>query len=59
VKKDFNYDDLTESQKRKLKEIAIGLGYRIEGTTDEEIREICRSVLKRDDELRKKLDKNS
>lgn len=53
MKKDFNYDDLTESQKRKLKEIAIGLGYRIEGTTDEEIREICRSVLKRDDELRK------
>jgi len=51
-----NYDDLTESQKRKLKEFALSKGYRIEGITDDEVKEFFRSILKRDEELRKKLD---
>ena len=51
-----NYDDLTENQKRKLKEFALSKGYKIEGTTDNEIKEFFRSILKRDEELRKKLD---
>jgi len=50
----IHYDDLSEDQKRKLKELALTMGYRIEGTTDEEMKEICLSVLKRDDEFRKK-----
>jgi len=57
MKKDtLNYDDLTESQKRKLKELALSMGYRIEDTTDDEAKEFYRSILKRDEELRKKLD---
>ena len=55
----LNYDDLTESQKRKLKEIALSMGYKIEGTTDDEVKEFYRSILKRDEKLRKKLDTTS
>jgi len=50
-----NYDDLTENQKIKLKEFALTKGYRIESVTDNEIKEFFRSILKRDEELRKKL----
>jgi len=57
VSKDtLNYDDLTESQKRKVKEFALSKGYRIEGITDDEIKEFFRSILTRNEELRKKLD---
>ena len=52
-----DYDKLTESQKKKLTEIALSLGYRIEGTTDEEVKEYFTRRLKEDDELRKKLGK--
>ena len=51
----LNYDDLTESQKRKVKEFALSKGYRIEGITDDEIKEFFRSILTRNEELRKKL----
>ncbi len=52
----LNYDDLTESQKRKLKEIALSMGYKIEGTTDDEVKEFYRSILERDEKLRKKIE---
>ncbi len=52
-----DYDKLTESQKKKLAEIALSHGYRIEGTTDEEVKEYFTRRLKEDDELRKKLGK--
>lgn len=57
TKDTLNYDDLTESQKKKLAEIALSLGYRIEGTTDEEVKEYYTRRLKEDDKLRKKLGK--
>jgi len=41
----LNYDDLTESQKRKLKEIAVSMGYKIEGTTDDDSKSTLKSVL--------------
>jgi len=48
IKQDtLNYDDLTEEQKTKLKEIALSVGYKIEGTTDDEVKEFYRFMLKR------------
>ena len=41
----LNYDDLTESQKRKLKEIALSMGCKIEGTTDDEVIKYSKSTL--------------
>ena len=55
LKDTLNYDDLTESQKRKVKEFALSKGYRIEGITDDEIKEFFHSILTRNEELRKKL----
>ena len=52
---DISYDELSEYQKKKLGEIAMSLGYRIEGTTDEEVKEYFTRRLKEDDELREKL----
>ena len=52
----IHYDDLTESKKRELKEIALSMGYRIEGTTDDEVKEFYRSILERDEKLRKKIE---
>ena len=52
---ELDYDKLTESQKKKFAEITLSLGYRIEGTTDEEVKEYFTRRLKEDDELRKKL----
>jgi len=55
---DITYDKMTDDQKKKLGEIALSLGYRIEGQqTDEEIKEFFTRRLKEDDELRKKLAK--
>ena len=53
---EIDYDKLTESQKQILKEFALTKGYRIEGTTDEEVKEFFTSILKRDEDFRKKLD---
>jgi len=50
---DFNYDDLTENQKQKLKKLALSLGYKIEGTSDDEVREYYRKILKNDEEFHK------
>jgi len=57
VTDETDYDKLTESQKKKLTEIALSHGYMIEGTTDEEVKEYFTRRLKEDDELRKKLGK--
>jgi len=56
---DFNYDDLTENQKQKLKELALSLGYKIEGTSDDEVREYYRKILKNDEEFDIKKKKNN
>jgi len=55
VTDEIPYDKLTEYQKKKLAEIALSTGYKIEGTTDEEVKEYFTRRLKEDDELRKKL----
>jgi len=55
----IHYDDLTESKKRELKEIALSMGYGIECTTDDEVKEFYRSILERDEKLRKKIEGKS
>jgi len=55
VTDEIDYDKLTESQKQILKEMALGLGYKIEGTTDEEVKEFYTRILNEDDEFKKKL----
>jgi|SaaInlStandDraft_2_1057019.scaffolds.fasta_scaffold230624_2 hypothetical protein len=58
MKDDITYDELTDDQKKKLGEIALSLGHKIEGVhTDEEIKEFFTKKLKEDDELREKLGK--
>jgi len=50
----INYENLSDEHKGILKDMALNLGYRIEGTTDKEVKEYFTRRLKEDDELRKK-----
>ena len=53
IDEDTNYDDLPDSQKQWLKEMALTLGFRIEYTTKEEAVAFYRKMLKTDDEVKK------
>ena len=54
---DIPYDELSEYKKKRLAEVASSLGYKIEGTTDEKVKEYFTNILKEYDELKKKLNK--